>query len=114
MAVKVPLPDSPTSALVLLASSVVFNITSPRHGFVRPGFFRKSDWVKTGGTFRNLSTLQTAGGASYLAAVQAMIAAPATYSAQVQTTSVPAGIANGPFDTKVYQEGPSPLTYNSE
>ena len=83
--------DSLTSALVLLSSTTIFNITSATKGFhLRRGRFGATTNIsETEGRFFNLSTLTT-NGQTYLDAITAMIAAPSTYTAQVGCTGLPA------------------------
>ena len=89
--------DAPTTALVSSSSSSpLFNITNAK------GFFRVGNLYITGGMFRNITTVDVPAGGSLYDAVQSMVAAPASFSAQVQSVQAPAGLASGPFIAKVF------------
>ena len=64
------------------------------------GFSPRGDSSVAGGIYKSISTLKTAGGKSYLAVVEAMIAEPATYSAHVLSTNAPNGLASGVYESK--------------
>ena len=64
------------------------------------GFSPRGDSSVAGGIYKSISTLKTAGGQTYLAVVEAMIAAPASYSAHVVSTNAPNGLASGTYDSK--------------
>ena len=87
--------DSLLSALVLSSSS------SPVLDLSSNGFVTRGNTSLTAGTFSSLSTLVNANNETYLAVVEAMIAAPASYSAQVVSTNSPGGLASGPFATQL-------------
>ena len=90
---RLPAGDSAASASVLASdSSSVFSLVGLK------GFSTRGNWSSTVGVYRNLSTLTTAAGKTYLAAVQEIIAAPATFTAQLTSTLAPAGLASGAFE----------------
>ena len=88
-----PAGDTIKSATLLSGSDVLFSL-SPK------GFVTRGNSSFAVGTYKGLSALKTASGQTYLAVVEAMIAKPGSYSAQVVSANAASGLASGVFAKK--------------
>ena len=91
--VQVPAGDSATSASLMTGTDNLFSLSGK-------GFSPRGETSVAGGIYKSISALKTAGGQTYLEVVEAMIAAPAGYTAQVVSTNSPNGLATGAFGPK--------------
>ena len=91
--VRVPAGDTIKSATLLSGSNALFSL-SPK------GFVTRGNSSFATGKYKGLATLKTAGGETYLAVVEAMIATPGSYSAQVASANAASGLASGVFAKK--------------
>ena len=88
--VQVPAGDTATSASLMQGTDDLFSLTGK-------GFSPRGDTSVAGGIYKSISTLKTAGGLTYLAVLEAMIASPYGYTAQVVSANAPNGLASGAF-----------------